>query len=415
MKRGLVEREFAAFADEIGLWDKAVQAVRARRLDGESFVQQITNDRTSLGLDVVVHESELVQMPPLGTVSDWTAISKNYNDGIHYDTAGNVVKYDLQRYHPGDERYGIEAPISVPADQMVHLFTIQRPGQRRGVSEILPGLPLCALLRRWTLATVTAAETAASFAAMLHIDGSAVEDDIELAEDFETLEITRGMASVLPVGYDVRQMKAEQPTSSYAEVKKEFIIEFAAAIGVPANVALNTSEGYNYSSARTDMLRWVKTRRVDRANVKRQLIDPVFNWWRKVAVLTPGYLDDALRSERVDWSHSWFFDEDPHADPETEANARKINLENGSTNIPVEATKAGRDWEEDQELRIIYEVREKELREQHGLTKTQAEPEKPETQAEPEKPETQAEPEKPETQAEPEKPETQAEPVGTEG
>ena len=53
----------------------------------------------------------------------------------------------------------------VPAASMIHYFRADRPGQSRGIPEITPALPLFAQLRRFTLAVLAAAETAADFAA----------------------------------------------------------------------------------------------------------------------------------------------------------------------------------------------------------------------------------------------------------
>ncbi len=56
---------------------------------------------------------------------------------------------------------------------MIHYFRADRPGQSRGIPEITPALPLFAQLRRYTLAVLAAAETAADFAAVLYTDAPA--------------------------------------------------------------------------------------------------------------------------------------------------------------------------------------------------------------------------------------------------
>ena len=45
----------------------------------------------------------------------------------------------------------------VPAAAVIHYFRTDRPGQRRGIPEITPALPLFAQLRRYTLAVIAAA------------------------------------------------------------------------------------------------------------------------------------------------------------------------------------------------------------------------------------------------------------------
>jgi capsid protein len=55
----------------------------------------------------------------------------------------------------------------VPARLVLHWFTPDRFGQLRGIPEITPALPLFAQLRRYTLATLTAAEIAAMLAGVM--------------------------------------------------------------------------------------------------------------------------------------------------------------------------------------------------------------------------------------------------------
>ncbi len=58
----------------------------------------------------------------------------------------------------------------ISADQILHVYRKDRPQQLRGVPRTTPALPLFAYLRRYTLASVDAAETAADFAAILYGD-----------------------------------------------------------------------------------------------------------------------------------------------------------------------------------------------------------------------------------------------------
>ena len=61
----------------------------------------------------------------------------------------------------------------VPAASMIHWFRADRPGQRRGLPDILPALPLFAQLRRYTLAVIAAAESAANIAVLMKTNAPA--------------------------------------------------------------------------------------------------------------------------------------------------------------------------------------------------------------------------------------------------
>jgi capsid protein len=55
----------------------------------------------------------------------------------------------------------------LPADSVIHWFRTDRPGQRQGLPDILPALPLFAQLRRYTLAVIAGAESAANIAVLM--------------------------------------------------------------------------------------------------------------------------------------------------------------------------------------------------------------------------------------------------------
>ena len=78
----------------------------------------------------------------------------------------------------------------VPAESVVHWFRADRPGQARGIPDIMPALPLFAQLRRFTLAVIAAAETAADFAGILYTDAPA-NGEADAAEPFEPIELEK--------------------------------------------------------------------------------------------------------------------------------------------------------------------------------------------------------------------------------
>ncbi len=75
------------------------------------------------------------------------------------------------REHPGDDAFSLtENYDTIDASSILHYFRSDRPGQIRGIPDITPALPLFAQLRRFTLAVLAAAETAADFAGILYTD-----------------------------------------------------------------------------------------------------------------------------------------------------------------------------------------------------------------------------------------------------
>jgi capsid protein len=199
-------------------------------------------------------------------------------DGIVFDAAGNPVEYHVLRDHPGDG-YSISREYDrVPAAAVIHWFRADRPGQARGVPDILPALPLFAQLRRFTLAVIAAAETAADFAGILYTDAPA-GGEADAAEPFEPIELEKRALVTMPGGWKMSQLQAEQPATTYAEFKHEILNEIARCLNMPFNVAAGNSSGYNYASGRLDHQTYFKAIRVEQVHLEAVVLDRILAAW----------------------------------------------------------------------------------------------------------------------------------------
>ncbi len=350
-----VEKEFSAWMEATELADKLACMRRAYNVDGEGFGLYINNDalRTPVKLDLRLIEAE--QCASYGVLPDRNAV-----DGIRFDAAGNAKVYDILMDHPGGGAWSnYDNPVPVSANQVLHYFKVDRPGQRRGIPTMTSALGLFAMLRRWTLSVLAAAETAADFAAIMMSQKNAVDDDNDPADadPFEEVEIARRMMMTLPKGWDMKQFKAEQPISTYAEFKREVVGEIARCISMPINVILGDSSKHNYASGRLDWQIYGKKIKVDRKDLTLKVLDPIFYNWLDEAIKIEGYLPQALRHVNTDWAHTWYWDGQEHVDPAKEANAQGQRLKNLTTTLADEFGKQGKDWE--RELEQIARERQK--------------------------------------------------------
>ena len=232
-------------------------------------------------LDLRLVEADQVATPVPAPAS----LRHNAIDGIVFDAYGNPVEYHVLKNHPGDALGGLSLDYDrVPAASMVHYFRTDRPGQTRGIPEIMPALPLFAQLRRYTLAVLAAAETAADFAAVLYTDAPA-NGEADPVEPMDLVELERRMATVLPGGWRLGQVQAQQPTTTYAEFKNEILNEIARCLNIPFNVAAGNSSGYNYASGRLDHQTYYKSIRVDQAQLGLAVLDRVLRAWLDEAIL----------------------------------------------------------------------------------------------------------------------------------
>lgn len=337
-----IEHEFAQWAKAIGLAEKLRTMRMARAQDGEAFAILTNNPRlpTQVKLDLKLIEADQVTTPDLNSTHSGV-------DGIVFDEAGNPVEYHVLRHHPGDSWNSL-ALVSeydrLPAEAVIHWFRADRPGQARGIPDIMPALPLFAQLRRFTLAVLAAAETAADFAGILYTDAPA-NGEADAAEPFEPIELEKRALLTMPGGWKMSQLEAEQPATTYAEFKREILNEIARCLNMPANVARADSSGYNYASGRLDHQTYFKAIRVEQSHLECVVLDRILAAWLDEAALIPGLLPEGL-PPIAEWPHQWFWDGHEHVDPAKEASAQAIRLANHTTTLAEEYARRGLDWEE---------------------------------------------------------------------
>lgn len=347
-----IETAFADWAAAIGLAAKLRTMRMARAESGESFALLARNPRhgSPVQLDVRLIEADQVATPDL-RVNEPKAI-----DGIVFDEVGNPLEYHVLKQHPGDLRWTTGLKYDrIPAAVIVHYFRADRPGQSRGVPDITPALPLFAQLRRFTLAVISAAETAADFAGVLYTDAPA-NGEAEDVEPMDAIELEQRMLLTMPGGWKMAQLKAEQPATTYAEFKREILNEIARCLSMPFNVAAGNSSGYNYASGRLDHQTYFKSIRIEQAHLERIVLDRIFAAWLEEAVLVEGLLPQSMRMRGVVTKHQWFWDGNEHVDPAKEANAQATRLASRTTSLAREYARQGLDWEA--ELRQIAKERE---------------------------------------------------------
>ena len=338
----LVEREFRRWSRSVRLAIKLRTMRHAKVVDGEAFALRITNRRlsTPVMLDLRLVEADQVAAP-----HDRYTLDRNYVDGVTLDDDGNAVSYDVSEGHPGDSWYSREWN-TLPADDVLHLFRCDRPGQARGLPEIMPALPLFAQLRRYVLAVLASAETAADIAGILYTDSPALSagDIPNLAID-DPLPIDRRVYQIMPNGWKLEQLKAEQPTTTFAEFRRAILNEAARAIGMPYNIAAADSAGYNYSSGRLDHQTYFTSIGVEQSDSELEAVDRIFGWWFDEAALIEGYLPPSLFPLRPEWV-TWQWDGTGHVDPAKEATGQATRLANGTTSRVSEYAKEGVDVDE---------------------------------------------------------------------
>lgn len=336
-----IEQDFSTWAAAVRLSQKLNTMRQSKARDGEVFGMLIRNPVIALrsGLDIEL-DLQLLEAEMVASSLFEQELADLESDGIKLDKLGNPVSYNVLPEHPGGLGWtaGLVKAIAVRAECMTHYFSPDRPGQVRGIPETTPALPIFAQIRRWTLATLTAAENIANISGVITTRVPELAANSEEAPNVgEAISLERGQFLTLPEGWELGQPKAEQPTATYVEFKRSMISESARCFNMPYNIAAGDSSDYNYASGRLDHQTYYKSIEVERRLAEAQVMEPVVRNWLDEWQMVNGI---ALSSR----AHEWFWDGFGHIDPQKEANSTLVRLRSGTTTLQREYARQGLDW-----------------------------------------------------------------------
>jgi lambda family phage portal protein len=361
-----VERAWSAWAREVDL-PAAIRTLRRAACEsGEAFIRfdSRAHAASPVELDLTLIEADQVTTPA-GT----QPVQPTRVDGIEFDAAGRRAFYHVLREHPGAlNRFGgatFGQFDRVPASQMLHLFRADRPGQSRGVPEITPALPLFAMLRRYTLAVLNAAERAAEIGGVIYTDAPADAGDEAgyEPEPMDEIELERGTFMTMPAGWKIGQVQAQQPTSTFDAFQVRILNEIARTLNMPLNIATGNSAKYNYASGRLDHQAWHRFLTIDRQRLEAQILDRIFLAWLDEASRITGLLPQQYRQINPPLTWQWFWPGFEHVDPLKEASAQAQRLSSNTTTLAAEFARQGLDWERE----VRQRAKERALLQELGL------------------------------------------------
>ncbi|MBQ9367069.1 MAG: phage portal protein [Victivallales bacterium] len=352
-----LEADFNAWARQIRLGQTLRLMRRARCQDGEAFAILATNPKLRHQVKLTLNVIEADRIQGLSVISD-----EKYVDGIKYDEYGNPESYRVLKYHPGDNSITIEdEAVDVPAEYMLHTYVQTRPGLHRGIPEITSALSKFANLRRYTMATLAAAESAANFAAILYTD-SPPDGESEDVEPLEPIELERNMMLTVPAGWKMGQLEAKHPSANYTEFVKSTLAEIARCVCSTYGSVAGDFSGFNYASGRLDNQIYHQSIIVDRTKWEEDILDPLLDTWLREWGLVNGIIIDEHPPR------TWFWDGFLHVDPTKEATGQQMRLQNMTTTLAAECARDGKDY-----LAVLRQrAKEKKLMEELGLTQQAA-------------------------------------------
>ena len=173
-------------------------------------------------------------------------------NGVEFAADGTRVAYHIRREHPGESRRMGETPVDdlerVPADQIIHLFRVLRPGQVRGVPDFAPVLLRMKQLDDYEDATLEQAK-AQSLLGVFITTPDPLETPTGGDEASPAFDLYPGMVHNLPSGTEPRFL-TPSGAGGFEPFAMHQLLSIGAGLGVTYDQITGDLRQANYSSLR---------------------------------------------------------------------------------------------------------------------------------------------------------------------
>jgi len=252
---------------------------------GEVLVRKRFNTAMSFPLQYQVLESDFLAIVKTGLAPEK---GNTIIQGIEFDQQGRRVAYWLYNRHPGgQDKHGLFSSVEakrVPADEIYHIYRMDRPGQARGIPWGTPCMVRIKDLDDFADATVMRQKVAACFTAFvrdLSIDSSTDDDDdCDLMERLEPALIEE-----LPAGKTIEFPNLPTP-ENYKEFTSTELHNVAAGYGITYESLTGDFSDTNFSSGR---MGWIEFSRLVKKWQKQimelRFLTPVLNDFKQVLAI----------------------------------------------------------------------------------------------------------------------------------
>lgn len=204
--------------------------------------------------------------------------------GIEFNKRGKKVAYWLYDTHPG-ETLMLSTLIShrVPASDVIHLYSEERPGQIRGVPFAASGMVQMKDLKDYDDAQLLRQKIAACFAAFVTDTAGA---DVNDMNEYEALShIEPGTIEYLPQGKEMK-FAEPPPAEGYSDYNRKMVQQVALSFGTSYEALSGDLSNVNFSSGRMGWLEFHRNVTEWQNDIIIALLcDGVYDWFLEAAII----------------------------------------------------------------------------------------------------------------------------------
>ena len=327
--------------------------------------QPFGNSKIPLALQII--ESDLLDEEYSGSTLNK---DNEWRNGVEIDSWGRAVRYSIMSKHPGDAFYLTnqgkqKENIILPAQDIIHLFLPERPGQNRGVPWFHPVMEDLHQLQGYEEAAIIRARLGASISGFItNNSGELIGDEVENGERIQDFQ--PGTFRYLANGESIQVPDIDYPHQQYEMFVKNKVRRFAAGFGCSYETVSKDFSETNYSSSRLSLLEdrthWEFCQKYIIKNFHKR----VFKEWLSLAVLAGelDFPDYATRPQRYN-KPKWIPPSKHYVDPLKEVKAyREAEQAGYMTKSEVIAMSGGGDYDD-----IVREIaREQQVAKDLGVT-----------------------------------------------
>jgi lambda family phage portal protein len=316
---------------------------------GEVFVrfvnQRFGDSRVPFGLEVI--EADLLD-------DDYTGFEENGNRvrmGVEIDKWSRPVAYHFLTYHPGDYQFSYgniakKRRVRVPADEVIHLYSTERPGQTRGVSAFASAIMRLNNLKGYEEAEIIAARASSAMMGFVRTPDQELFEDGTF-DDQSVLDFAPGSIRRLAPGEEMQFFSPQRPDDAFTPFVAQMLRAVASGVGCSYTQVSSDFSQSNYSSSRLELIETRAHYRTLQQYVIERLCQPVYEKWMDMAVLAGELRVPAfdLDPDRY-YESKWVAPAAQFVDPQKEAEAYKSLIRSGIMTLSQVIALHGGDFEE---------------------------------------------------------------------
>ena len=316
---------------------------------GEVFIrlvkQSFGDSKVPLGLEII--ESDLLD-------DGYNTILKNGNQvrmGVEINKWQRPVAYHFWDYHPGDYQFSsvpkeLKKRVRIPAEDIIHLYTMERPGQTRGMSAFSSAIMRLRNLSGYEESEIVAARATASMMGFVKTPDHDLFEDGNYEQE-SVLDFSPGSIRRLSPGEELQFFSPNRPDDSFTPFVQQMLRAVAAGVGCSYTQVSSDFSQSNYSSSRLEILETRAHYRTLQNYLIEALCEVVYSKWIEMAVMSgeldlPGYDTDPERYEDC----KWIPPAAQFVDPQKEAAAYKALIRSGVMTLSQVIALHGGDFEE---------------------------------------------------------------------